>query len=94
MSQGHLTQMETTWEDSKEKTESGQGATTLRPHKTSGNLTGHKKKGGKEREEKMLRLCTPSLIPFTRMYSIQIYVPTFIRKLNSDDGGNGRKGPI
>ena len=64
MSQGHLTQMETTWEDSKEKTESGQGATTLRPHKTSGNLTGHKKKGGKEREEKNVTFVHTQPHPF------------------------------
>ena len=72
----------TTWDDPKEKIASGQGATALRPDKTSGNLTGHKEKGGKEREEEMLRLCTPSLMPFTSMYSIQIYIPTLIRKLN------------
>lgn len=72
----------TTWDDSKEKTASGQGATAPRPHKTSGNLTGHKEKGGKEGEEEMLRLCTPCLMPFTSMHSIQIYIPTFTRKLN------------
>lgn len=52
----------TTWDDPKEKTASGKGATALRPHKTSGNPTGHKEKGGKEREEEMLPLCTPCLM--------------------------------